>query len=132
MATGFQFWRCTMLNHTGNDGSQVVWCAGLVMVLVLLGSFSSVVGQTSTGRIVGSVKDSTGAVAPGVEMFIDQLGTGFTFNTTTNAMGEFIAPQLQPGQYRVTAKRSGFKTFVQTPVTVRVNEDAGVIITLEL
>src|SRR2546430_462984 len=98
--------------------------------LTLLGGLA--LAQTSTGRIVGSVKDSTGAVVLGVEMSVEHIGTGAAFNTTTNEMGEFIAPQLHPGEYRVTARRTGFKTAVQSPVTVRVNEDSNVLITLEL
>jgi Carboxypeptidase regulatory-like domain len=121
-----------VINHW-NPGSRWRPMFTLITGLVLwLGTPRITLTQTSTGRIVGSVKDSTGAVVLGAEISVEHIGVGTAFNTTTNELGEFIAPQLEPGQYRVTAKRVGFKTVVQSPVTVRVNEDSSVFISLAL
>ena len=118
--------------HSYPGFARVMKSAGVALAigLTLLGSLA--LAQTSTGRIVGSVKDSTGAVIQGVEISIEQVGTGATFNTTSNEIGEFTAPQLQPGQYRVTAKHAGFKSQVQSSVTVSVNEDTNVAMAMEL
>src|SRR5690349_10797579 len=63
--------------------------------------------QTSTGRIVGSVVDPTGAVIPGVTVTLHNENTGEERTTTANDQGYYIAPQLPPGVYSLTGKGSG-------------------------
>ncbi len=113
---------------------SVLKCAPLILVagIIFSGGFSALKAQTSTGRIVGTVKDATGSVIPGVQVVASRIGTGFQFAANTNDVGEYVIPLLQPGQYRVAASHSGFKTYTQTSVTVRVNEDSGVNISLEV
>ena len=114
-------------------------CPGRVQPYTLLAAFTvlgvgaaALQAQTSTGRLVGTVKDATGAVIPGVEITVTQLGTAVQFTTATNQTGEYVAPLLKPGEYSVTARHPGFKSFTQSPVNVQVNQDAGVNMTLEV
>src|SRR5262245_21760682 len=54
-------------------------------------------GQTTTGTIVGSVTDQTGAVVSQAAIVITEEGTGARRTLTTNAQGEYIATLLPIG-----------------------------------
>src|SRR6202521_4871123 len=89
--------------------------------LLLLGSSLSinVYGQVVGGAIQGTVTDPNGAALPGVKVEIVNLSTQIITTLTSNADGFYTAPNLLPGDYTVTATRSGFATTV-TQVTLTV------------
>src|SRR3982751_4274629 len=74
----------------------------------------TVVCAQGTAQISGTVKDSTGAVLPGVEVTATQTDTGISRNTVTNETGSYVLPNLALGSYRVQATLPGFQTYVQT------------------
>ncbi|MFV0388258.1 MAG: carboxypeptidase-like regulatory domain-containing protein, partial [Pyrinomonadaceae bacterium] len=81
-------------------------------LLMLAGIFVfSVSGQEITGSIVGTVTDSTGAVVPGANVRIaDQAKGDLVVRTvTTNSAGEFSAPNVAPGIYKISVEAAGFK-----------------------
>src|ERR1700687_3238937 len=78
------------------------------------------------GTITGEVRDSTGAVVPGVSLTVVNKATNATRTTSSNAVGLFDFPALQPGAYTVKSELEGFKTVtreaeLQVQGTVRVN-----------
>ncbi len=76
--------------------------------------------QITTGQIQGEIKDSTGAVVPGVNVEVRNLETNLVRTATTNDDGRYVILALPPGNYRVSASKSGFSTPVieSTPLTV--------------
>ena len=52
---------------------------------------SPAVAQFETGNIVGTIKDSTGAVVPGAKVTLTNVGTGVTSEKTTDANGIYKA-----------------------------------------
>ncbi|MEO8659173.1 MAG: carboxypeptidase-like regulatory domain-containing protein [Bryobacteraceae bacterium] len=74
--------------------------------------------QINTGRITGTVTDSSGGAVPDVAIKATNLGTGVVTRASSNASGEYLINFLVPGQYRVEAERSGFQRFLSTGVTV--------------
>src|ERR1700676_3655795 len=91
------------------------------LLLLLLGwSLSlNVQGQVVGGSIQGTVTDPAGAALPGVKVEIVNLSTQILTTLTSNSDGFYTAPNLLPGDYSVTATRSGFATTV-TQVTLTV------------
>ncbi len=81
--------------------------------------------QVYTGRIDVTIKDSTGAVLPGVT--VEATGTQ-TASTVTDSQGEARFVNLAPGRYAVTAKLSGFADYKNDNVPV----NAGSIVPLEV
>ena len=65
--------------------------------------------QAVSGTILGSVKDSTGAVVPGATVTVLNTGTGFTRTVITEARGEYTAPLIPTGTYTVSAEIAGFR-----------------------
>ncbi len=78
--------------------------------------------QESRGSIRGKVTDPSGAPAPGVQIEVTNLETNVTIRAATNEDGNYEAPYLLPGAYRVTAELAGFKKSARDGVQVRVND----------
>lgn len=84
-----------------------------------------------TGDVLGTVTDATGAGVAGAKVSIKNLSTGATREVTTGQAGEFAAPQLEIGEYRITIEQSGFKSYSQTLV-VRSGEKTSVDAQLQI
>src|SRR5271170_4886190 len=95
---------------------------GLLFLVVACLLSSVLLAQTtiSTGSIVGTVTDPTGAVVSGAKVQITNKGTSQVFTTTTTSSGAYASGALRPGDYIVRIEASGFKT-TQIPVIVQVN-----------
>src|SRR2546425_1178034 len=63
------------------------------------------------GAMFGSVVDATGQVVPGADIIITNENTGEVRRSTSNEVGDYVFPALQPGPYTVRAELSGFKPF---------------------
>ncbi|MCV4600630.1 carboxypeptidase-like regulatory domain-containing protein, partial [Escherichia coli] len=81
-------------------------------------------GQEITGSIVGSVKDTTGAVVPGATVTITDPSKGdlVVRRTTTNENGEFSVPNLQVSTYNITVEAPNFKKTVQAGIKLDVGQ----------
>ncbi len=105
--------------------------AGVVFVL-LLASTTKVFGQaSSTGTIIGRVSDASGASIPGASVTVTNTATGTARTFRSNSSGDYAAPELQPGPYKVTVEAPGFGTQVSN-LTVVVAQEARVDSQLKL
>ena len=103
----------------------------LATLALLLSSMGFAQTTISTGSIVGTVTDPTGAVVSGAKVEITNKGTSQAQTTTTTSSGSFASGALTPGDYTVRVEASGFKT-TQMPVTVQVNTTASANMKLTL
>jgi hypothetical protein len=79
-----------------------------------------VVAQETRGAIEGVIRDTSGAVLPGVTVEA-RSGAG-TFTAVTNVNGQYRFPALDPGRYEVTATLAGFNQAKSAPVDVLVGQ----------
>lgn len=108
----------------------------LFLLIALAGSFGLsglVSAQEITGTIVGTVRDSSGAVVSGATVTITDAQKDNTVvrTLTANDDGEFTAPNLQSGVYQVIVEATNFKKIVKTDVKVDVGQRRTVDIQLE-
>jgi len=96
-----------------------ILCAFLVALALGAGHVYAQAGATA--QITGTVRDSSGGVLPGVDVSATQTQTNFSRSTVTDENGKFTLPNLPIGPYRLQATLSGFRTFVQTGITLTVN-----------
>ena len=62
------------------------------------------------GEITGEIRDSSGALVPGVKVTIISAATNATRRVETNDAGIYSAPSLPPGIYSLRAEKQGFKS----------------------
>jgi len=105
----------------------------LITLSVLLVSSVAACAQSSvsTGGIVGTVTDPSGAVVGGAKVAITNVGTNQTTNLTTTSAGLYNSGSVVPGRYKVRIEASGFRTS-ELAVTVEVGSVAPGNIKLEL
>jgi len=65
---------------------------------------------TNLGTIRGTVSDPNGAAIPNAAVQITDQATGISRDVTTDSGGNYEAPALKPGIYKVTVSAAGFKT----------------------
>jgi len=80
--------------------------------------------QVQTGRIVGTITDAQKAALPSATVTITEAATNQSITVSANERGDFVAPSLNPGFYRVSVAKSGFQTSVINSVEVQVGQSA--------
>lgn len=100
--------------------------AGLVLLLLCLAGPAA--AQLQTGDLYGTVIGEDGAPLPGVTVTVE--GSGSPKVLTTDERGEFRAPGLYPGTYKVTAELQGHSTLEYPDIGVRIGGKTTIEITL--
>src|SRR5215831_4109696 len=90
------------------------------------------VAQTVAGRIVGTIRDSQGAVIPGASVSAKNLETGAERATLSDASGGFNITSVPAGSYEVTVFAPGFQKEVRSGVTLTVGAALRVDFTLNV
>ena len=80
--------------------------------------------QITSGDIVGTVKDATGAAVPNASVIITNEATGVKTTLAANNNGEFHAPNLPAGTYDVEVTNAGFQSYKLTGLVVDINKTA--------
>ena len=69
---------------------------------------------TASGAIRGTVTDPSGAIVPGADVTITNLGTGAKTELTTDSSGLYAVTALVPGTYQVSTSAPGFSKLTTT------------------
>src|SRR2546425_158916 len=88
--------------------------------------------QVTTADLVGTIKDSSGAVVPGVTVALTNEATGVSRSATSSDGGTYIFTSLLPGRYTLTAELAGFRKIERTGVELQVNQRAQIDLDLEI
>src|SRR5213596_3830794 len=112
------------LHMLGGAGTAIV-------ALIALGTCLSL-AQTSTATILGTVRDASGALVPGVSITIKHTESGQTRTVVSGERGTYNAPLLPVGAYEITTTMPGFKQQVRSGINLVVGQEAVVDLTLEV
>src|SRR5438477_8166959 len=88
--------------------------------------------QTPSASVVGRVTDPSGAVIPSVVVKVTNLDTNITQQGSSNAVGDFTIPYLNPGPYKLETSAAGFRTYRHAEFTLTVDQVLRIDIPLEL
>lgn len=94
----------------------------LIGLLLFLSVSTGVQAQVETGKIVGSVKDTSGAVLAGTAVTAIETQTNVEKTIRTNNDGEYVFTELKSGEYTVSVEHAGFKKAKQAPFKLDVNQ----------
>lgn len=103
-----------------------------LVCLLMAGTAVPALAQGLQTSIVGLVRDSSGAVIPGVSVTVTNRETGVARTVVTDAAGNYLVTSLVPGTYDVSAELSGFATAVRQSVPVQTDVSVRVDFTLQV
>ena len=79
--------------------------------------------QADTGRIVGAVMDSTGAMVPGATITVTNEKTGQQRTVKSSESGLYVVTNLAPASYSVTGKTEGLGPTEYTEIRLTVGQE---------
>ncbi len=88
--------------------------------------------QAQTGSIGGAVTDQTAAVVPGAKLTLTDVDRQLVRETTSDTTGNYLFASLPAGRYELRAERPGFKIFVQSGLTLEVDQRTRLDIALQV
>jgi hypothetical protein len=87
--------------------------------------------QGTAGKILGTVTDASGGAIAGATVIVTDVDRNFPRTLTTGQSGEYNAPNLLPGNYKVRAEAKGFKAYERSGVILEVNGEIRVDLTMQ-
>ncbi|MBY0375383.1 MAG: carboxypeptidase-like regulatory domain-containing protein, partial [Bryobacteraceae bacterium] len=118
-----------MLNRPHVPGSFRLAAAILAL---LAWTTAAAFAQLSSASITGIVRDSSGAVISSAKLTLRNAGTGVERTTVSNASGNFLFLNLNPGRYTMETNLSGFKSSRLSEFTLAVNQTSNMDVVLEV
>src|SRR5271170_3726880 len=103
----------------------------LSIVLILAGS-AVVTRADVTGSVQGVVKDPSQAAIAGAQLTITNVETNLKYQATTGPDGSYRILALPVGNYKLTVTATGFRTFVESDIIVKVNDQLQIDVVLQV
>ena len=102
---------------------NAVYC--LLLGLLAFGlTCNRAAAQGTSATLLGTVKDSSGAVIANASVQIKNTGTGQTQQVPTDAQGRYTIADLPIGNYEAQASAPGFQTVVRRAITLTVGSQS--------
>src|SRR5262249_30232425 len=102
---------------------RVLAIQGLVACLLIVVNSLDVGAQSaSTGALIGTIIDPTGAVLQNAQIALRNQGTGETRTAPSGHDGSYRFSLLPPGEYELTVDAVGFAPVVLRGVLIRITE----------
>jgi Carboxypeptidase regulatory-like domain/TonB dependent receptor len=105
-------------------------CLALLPVLLL--ATTSVFAQTTTGTIVGTIADPSGAIVSGATVTATNVATNIKTTATTNGAGDYSIRFLPIGNYAVTVTAPGFEISSYGPFSLEIDQTAKIDLKLSV
>src|SRR5579871_2208113 len=108
--------------------SRIVWAIFVAVIVSLM----PLGAQTTSGEIVGTVTDATGAVVAGATITVTNMDTGISVKASTDSSGNYVVTSLGIGRYSVSVEATGFKKSLHNDLTLNVQDRLRVDMALEV
>ena len=96
----------------------------LTLLLLLVCASATARAQLASGTISGQVLDEQGAALPNATVTARHVETGTARTAQSDGEGLYRSENLPIGGYELTVEQSGFSKYVQTGITLLVNQNA--------
>src|SRR6266852_7722657 len=93
---------------------------------------ASLLSQTTSTEVLGTVSDTSNAVVPGAKITLLRVQTGEQRTAVTDGNGNYSFPLIEIGDYTVSISMEGFKSQVKTGIHVEYQQKARVNVELEV
>jgi len=104
------------------SGRMAATRLALALLVALLFSHAAA-AQSTAGRILGTITDQSGAAVAGASVTVTDMQRGTSRTLVSDASGDFLAADLQPGDYKVRVEAKGFKSIERPNIQIEVATD---------
>lgn len=104
----------------------------VISIVLILVSNAALTRADVTGSIQGVVRDRSQGAITGAQLTITNVETNLKYQTTTAADGSYRILALPVGNYKLTVTATGFRTFVENDIVVKVNDQLQIDVTVEV
>ena len=105
----------------------------VLYVSLILSLFSSAArAQFENGSLVGTIRDTSGAIVAGASVTVTNTATGIESKVVSDSNGNWEVPSLRVGTYHVTASMTGFTTAVADNISLSVGTRQRIDLTLQI
>src|SRR6266404_2478777 len=103
-----------------------------ISIVLMMLACADVLRADVTGSILGVVRDRSNAVVSDAKVVAINGQTNFKQETVSGADGSFRILALPAGTYKLTVTATGFRTFAETNIEVKVNDQLHFDVTLDI
>jgi outer membrane receptor protein involved in Fe transport len=107
-------------------------CLVVLLLIAFLSSGLNAAAQATSGSIAGKVTDPSGGLIPQARIDLLSQETGVIIHVESDAEGGYLAVDLPPGHYAVTARKDGFKATSTKPFELQIDQKLRVNLTLQI
>ena len=107
---------------------RILLCLSLLSAVAA----SPMFGQASAGNITGTVADASGAAIPNAKVDLQNVATGISSSTLTDASGVYRLSNLLVGTYNLSVSANGFSTRSLKEIGIDLNKTTTANVTLEV
>ncbi len=104
-----------------SQGRLILSFFSLLMLLLLMPR--ALFAQVDTGRVEGTVKDSTGAILPGAKISLVNDATKVAQTAVSTSSGSYVFEAVKPGTYTIEAESPGFQKYTSLGVVAHVQQN---------
>src|SRR5258706_10919665 len=121
-----------MLSAAGDERAHLK--AGVMKATSLLYLFCSLslFAQAPSATVVGRITDPSGAVVPGIQINLTSVDRNVAQQGTSNGLGDFTIPYVQPGRYTLEARGDGFRGYRHAEFKLALDQILRIDIQLEV
>ncbi len=96
-------WFCSQVLNARLVALRLLFCC------LLLSAAHALIAQSTFGAILGTVHDSSGAVIPGAQVALVNIGTTAARTAVTDEQGNYAFRNIDVGTYQITIAAQGFQ-----------------------
>ncbi|WP_158942296.1 carboxypeptidase regulatory-like domain-containing protein [Granulicella sp. S190] len=104
----------------------------LFVPAITMAFIGAALGQTTSGDLVGTVKDPSGAIIANATIVVTNVDTGVATTEKAGTSGEFRVGNLLPGKYDLVVSSSGFQPFTLRGIVIELNKTSTTNVALSI
>jgi Carboxypeptidase regulatory-like domain/TonB dependent receptor len=121
-ASTYSPWRRQLSNHRKVLCLITTAVFAICLMVGILAAPPCLRAQGSSGRITGTVSDPSDARIPDAAVVITNVDTDAIRTMKTDSQGIYVAPDLNPGHYKIEVTSAGFGSEVRSGLTLLIGQ----------
>ena len=116
------------MNRSRFQGICIVF---VIILAAVLGCAQATYGQANA-RLTGVIRDKSGSGVPGALITLTNQATNISRTAKSDAEGSYLFSLVDVGTYTLTVEHGGFKKYVQSGITLEINQNGRADAILEI